>query len=84
MSRRIYYDSARVMLGLVRDDGQLKPVGGYAILSDKPKEQTRTLDYGPLILLETSLAREEFAKWLTLLVGEGKASLCRVRPSCQG
>ena len=75
MSRRTYYDSATVMLALVPTDGQFKPVGGYAILSDKPKGQTRVLDYGTLILVETSLALEEFSKLLTTVTGEGNASL---------
>jgi len=75
MSRRTYYQSARVLLALVRADGQLRPAGGYAILSDKPKETTRTLDYGQLILLETSLGREDFSEWLARLAGEGNASL---------
>src|SRR5713101_822398 len=75
LSRRTYYESARVMLALVRADGQLKPVGGYAILSDKPTEETHALDYGTLLLLETSLTREAFDEWLTKLVREGTASL---------
>src|SRR5207302_2313782 len=75
LSKRTYYQAARVMLALVRADGQLKPVGGYAILSDKPTQQTHVLDYDTLILLETSLAREDFDEWLTELVREGTASL---------
>src|SRR5437879_1700925 len=75
LSKRTYYQSARVMLALVRADGQLKPVGGYAILSDKPTQPTHALDYGTLILLETSLTQEAFDEWLTRLVGEGTASL---------
>src|SRR5438128_834988 len=75
LSKRTYYQSARVMLALVRADGQLRPVGGYAILSDKSTQQTHVLDYDTLILLETSLTGDDFDKWLTRLVGEGTASL---------
>src|SRR5437870_13525674 len=68
LSRRTYYQSARVMLALVRADGELKPVGGYAILSDKPTQETQALDYATLLLLETIPTPEAFAEWLTRLV----------------
>src|SRR2546426_9243748 len=84
LSKRTYYQSARVMLALLRADGQLKPVGGYAILSDKPTQPTHALDYDTLILLETSLPREDFDEWLTKLVGEGTASLAGFEIAAKG
>jgi hypothetical protein len=75
LAGRKYYNSAKIMFGLVRADGHLKPVGGYAILSDKLPEHTHSIDYGTLVLLETSLALKAFDEWLTKLVGDGNASV---------
>jgi hypothetical protein len=81
---RPYYRSARVVLGLVRADGLAKPIGGFVTLSDKPMDETRSLDYDVLVLLETSLSVEAFSEWLAKVAGEGKASLAGFEIDAKG
>ncbi len=84
IASRSYYRSARIVLGMVRVDGQLKPVGGFAMLSDKPLEATRSLDYDVLVLLETSLSPEGFCEWLTKVAEEGKAPVAGFEIDAKG
>lgn len=75
VSRRSYYASARIRAALVRSGNELMPVGGYVILSDKPPDQTVTLDYDSLVLVETSLPAKLFSDWTTRLVADESISL---------
>ena len=74
-SKRSYYASARIRAALVRTGNELKPVGGYVILSDKPQERAGIMDYGSLVLIETSLSVEAFCDWTTRLTVDGVVSL---------
>ncbi len=72
LSSRDYYSSAKLRAGLLRDGSDLRLIGATCILSNEKTQESRELDYGALILMEYTLSKEEFGKWVIRLVKEGR------------
>lgn len=70
VSQRGYYSSAKLRAGIVRDGGVLKLIGAKCILQAETPENPQELDYGSLVLVESSIPIEKFGDWLTRLVKE--------------